>query len=159
MLSPSYFYAPFDVCAARTCATFARIAPLFILILQLLPNQFHTVAQLYPSARGNCLTASPNVDLPFLHPLSWIFHGRGAAAISSLPGFPIESRKAGERGRMQDPPKLEGSLKSFRLGSQVNTCSLSPVLRRVERYRDRRRVGTMRVLSFSFALLPQTDNL
>ena len=79
--------------------------------------------------------------------------------MSSQPGFPIESRKAGERGRKQNPPKLEGSLKSFRLGSQVNTCSLSPVLRRVERYRDRRRAGFTRALSFSFAFLPQTDNL
>jgi hypothetical protein len=79
--------------------------------------------------------------------------------MSSQPGFPIESRKAGERGRKQYPPKLEGSLKSFRLGSQANTCSLSPVLRRVERYRDRRRARSSRVLSFSFAFLPQTDNL
>jgi hypothetical protein len=38
-------------------------------------------------------------------------------------------------GRQQYPPKWERNLKSFLLGSQVKSCSLSPVHRRVERYR------------------------
>ena len=43
-----------------------------------------------------------------------------------------------ERGREWFRRNRKGKLNSFGLGGQVNTCSLSPVLKRVERYRDRK---------------------
>ena len=56
-----------------------------------------------------------------------IFHGRGAAAISSRAGIPIELRKPGERGRSSFRRNRGGKLIPSRLGSQANTGSLSPV--------------------------------
>jgi hypothetical protein len=56
--------------------------------------------------------------------------------MSSRTGFPIELRRPATGAVEQYPPKPEGNLNFFRLGSQVKSCSLSPVPRRVERYRD-----------------------
>jgi len=64
------------------------------------------------------------------------FRGRGAAVISSRAGIPSVLRMSGRKGPIADPPKLERKANSYRLGSQVNTGSLSSVLKRVERYRE-----------------------
>jgi hypothetical protein len=56
--------------------------------------------------------------------------------MSSRADFPIALRKSGRKGPIEFRRNWDRKLNSFRLGSQANTCSLSPVLKRVERYRE-----------------------